>query len=226
MKHPQASSFVWGPGFEGYLHNLTMSENLRQRFPCHSIDIIFVFTGTPPLFPFYFLSHSLLTRARASALLAGTLGDPANNDLALYNEWVEYEPCPGQASFEEVAVRASLTQSGASLLNSMYVQVSDCHDNQVRALRQLAGACAGRCLTPLAAQPFSPQLQCEVLRGHPGGSIISSRYAFELVDVFHPLPPQVALSLSVCSHYSPCSAARPLHLHAAGLVLAQLSARS
>ena len=55
------------------------------------------------------------------------------------------------------------------------------------------------------AQPYAPRLQCEVVRGHPNGTIISARYAFLLVDIFFPMGPQVRCKLQSGLCLPPCS---------------------
>ena len=43
-----------------------------------------------------------------------------------------------------------------------------------------------------ALQPFGPsRLQCEAVRGHPSGTIVSVRYAFLLTDLFFPMTQEV-----------------------------------
>ena len=115
MDHPQATTIVWGPGFEGYLHNLSMSENLRQRFPCGQVHLVFNWLGAPffrfSLFPaILVLRHTSLTVG-----VTGSFSDASHADLRLYHEWLEYQPCPGQVLFEEVshiAVRLLPHQGG------------------------------------------------------------------------------------------------------------------
>ena len=45
--HPLASVNVWGPGFVGYDDGLSLPVNIRQRYPCGKLDLIFVFLGGP-----------------------------------------------------------------------------------------------------------------------------------------------------------------------------------
>ena len=45
MEHPSATVRVWGPGFVGYDDRLTVPKNIRQRYPCGELDLIFVFLG-------------------------------------------------------------------------------------------------------------------------------------------------------------------------------------
>ena len=54
-----------------------------------------------------------------------------------------------------------------------------------------AQAVSKPCTTQSCSQGYAPPLKCEVVRGHKSGTIISARYAFLLVDLFFPLPPEV-----------------------------------
>ena len=131
IDHPQARVSVWGPGFDGYADDCTLQENLRKRYPCNKIDIIYNFLGAhgsvsldrrkacmrglQAMVPEHTGRLELWTYLDVTlsrALHAGTFSDPANNDLRLYRQWEQYEPCPGQVLFEELP---------------------DCHDYPVRA---------------------------------------------------------------------------------------------
>ena len=39
LEHPQVNATVWGPGWAGYDANLSLKDNVRQRFGCGAFDI-------------------------------------------------------------------------------------------------------------------------------------------------------------------------------------------
>lgn len=45
LDHPDANVLVWGPGFEGWIDDDTIEQNMRSRFACGEVDIHVNFLG-------------------------------------------------------------------------------------------------------------------------------------------------------------------------------------
>ena len=45
LDHPDASVLVWGPGYQGWIDEDTIEQNMRSRFRCGEIDVHINFLG-------------------------------------------------------------------------------------------------------------------------------------------------------------------------------------